>query len=591
MRAQTVSGNFAKNLVWKKQLVRLALLISISLYAGAVRAQVVFDSASSNGAFDNAGVTSLSWSHTVGSGSNRLLIVGVSTFTNAPLPVMRVTGVTYGGTPLTRIATQLAPDNQSAIEMFQLVNPPSGTANVAVNLLAVNYVVGGSASFSNVNQTTPTRTPQTNSGTGTSPTVTVTSAPSEIVIDTVGTQTGVFLAPSANQTVGWNGRPFFSNSFDVGAGSTQPGASPSVTMSWIMNGSLPWAIGAVSLISQPTAADANLSGQIRSSDGAPIAGTTVTLNGTESRRTITDDEGNYHFDNLETNGFYTVTPSRANYTFSPVNRSFSLSGNRTDASFTGEPTTETANPLDTPEYFVRQQYLDFLGREPDEGGLDFWAGKLRQCGTEASCLHRESINISAAFFMSEEFQETGSFVYSLYRAGLGRRLSYAEFAADRQRVVDAGDMEARRQSYLASFVERAEFLQKYSEATTADSFVDALVQTIGQTSNIDLSGERATLIAKYNSSASMNEARALALREAIEDAGFRQAEYNRAFVLIEYFGYLRRDADTGGYQFWLDVLNNRVAGNYQSMVCAFLTSTEYQRRFSSVVTHSNGECR
>ena len=89
----------------------------------------------------------------------------------------------------------------------------------------------------------------------------------------------------------------------------------------------------------------------------------------------------------------------------------------------------------------------------------------------------------------------------------------------------------------------------------------------------------------------MNEARALALREAIEDAGFRQAEYNRAFVLIEYFGYLRRDADTGGYQFWLDVLNNRVAGNYQSMVCAFLTSTEYQRRFSSVVTHSNGECR
>jgi hypothetical protein len=61
-------------------------------------------------------------------------------------------------------------------------------------------------------------------------------------------------------------------------------------------------------------------------------------------------------------------------------------------------------------------------------------------------------------------------------------------------------------------------------------------------------------------------------------------------VLTEYFGYLKRDPDEGGYQFWLDVLNNHVPGNYRAMVCAFITSAEYQQRFSSVVTHTNSEC-
>jgi hypothetical protein len=58
---------------------------------------------------------------------------------------------------------------------------------------------------------------------------------------------------------------------------------------------------------------------------------------------------------------------------------------------------------------------------------------------------------------------------------------------------------------------------------------------------------------------------------------------------MQYYGYLRRDVDAGGYAFWLDVLN-RNGGNYRGMVCSFLTATEYQHRFSTVVTHSNAEC-
>jgi len=61
-------------------------------------------------------------------------------------------------------------------------------------------------------------------------------------------------------------------------------------------------------------------------------------------------------------------------------------------------------------------------------------------------------------------------------------------------------------------------------------------------------------------------------------------------VLMEYFGYLQRDADRAGYDFWLNVLSGREQGDYRGMVCAFVTSTEYQRRFSSVVTRNNREC-
>ena len=58
---------------------------------------------------------------------------------------------------------------------------------------------------------------------------------------------------------------------------------------------------------------------------------------------------------------------------------------------------------------------------------------------------------------------------------------------------------------------------------------------------------------------------------------------------MQYFGYLRRDIDPG-YDFWLDVVNNREPNNYHGMVCSFITSTEYQLRFGSVVTRSNADC-
>jgi len=85
--------------------------------------------------------------------------------------------------------------------------------------------------------------------------------------------------------------------------------------------------------------------------------------------------------------------------------------------------------------------------------------------------------------------------------------------------------------------------------------------------------------------------RAQVLLDVIEIPAFKTREFNGAFVLMQYFGYLRRDPDQGGYDFWLDVLNNRVPGNFRGMVCAFLTSAEYQHRFGSAVTRTDHDCR
>jgi hypothetical protein len=79
----------------------------------------------------------------------------------------------------------------------------------------------------------------------------------------------------------------------------------------------------------------------------------------------------------------------------------------------------------------------------------------------------------------------------------------------------------------------------------------------------------------------------------INNRAFIDEEYNRSFVVTQYFGYLRRGGDLGGLNFWLGQVASsplRDTTKQHAMVCSFITSAEYQNRFSPVVTHSNAEC-
>ena len=250
----------------------------------------------------------------------------------------------------------------------------------------------------------------------------------------------------------------------------------------------------------------------------------------------------------------------------------------------------TTTPLDNADFFVRLHYYDFLNREADPGGLDYWSSQLRDCGNDQICLIRKRVDVSAAYFGSPEFQRTGSFVYRAFKGGLGRQPSYVEFSSDRPLVVEGPNLEQTKQSYMLAFVQRPEFVAKYVSATTPELFVDALIANIQLNSNVNLTSQRQALIDKYNTGGSMNQSRALATRDAIDATPFQDAELNPAFVLLQYFGYLGRDIDQGGYDFWLNVLNSTNPRNFRGMVCAFITSAEYQKRFSNQTPHSDHEC-
>jgi hypothetical protein len=167
---------------------------------------------------------------------------------------------------------------------------------------------------------------------------------------------------------------------------------------------------------------------------------------------------------------------------------------------------------------------------------------------------------------------------------------FLEFTRDRSYLTPGGNLSADLLTLATDFVQRAEFTNKYALTLTRDQFVDALLQNVQQTSALNLTSRRNELLAEYDAGANQAQSRARVLLKLIGYAEYKQAEYNGAFVLSQYFAYLRRDPDEGGYQFWLNILNNVVPNNYRALVCAFITSNEYQTRFSAVVTHNNAEC-
>jgi hypothetical protein len=313
--------------------------------------------------------------------------------------------------------------------------------------------------------------------------------------------------------------------------------------------------------------------------------------GPQVRRAITNAAGQYEFRDLDTDNFYSVTPSLTNYSFSPANRSFSLLANKTDAVFTALPgAVVTSNAIDTTEYFVRQQYLDFLGREPDAGGFEYWISQIAQCGSDTACIRGKRVDVSNAFFYGQEFQASSAYVYRVYKAALGQPPAFAQFEPDRARVIGGSNLDQDKTAFALAFVQRDVFRQTYPQSQTAAQFVDALLTSVSENSGVDLNSRRNALIALYDGS---ENGRAAIVRLLADSAAFIDAEYNRSFVLTQYFGYLRRDPDQGGFDFWLNQVNRyplRDTRVQHAMVCSFITSSEYQQRFSSIVTQSNAGC-
>jgi aldose sugar dehydrogenase len=373
-----------------------------------------------------------------------------------------------------------------------------------------------------------------------------------------------------------------------------------------------------------------------------------------------------------------------------------------------DQTPPAANPIDGSQFFVRQHYRDFLNREPDADGLQFWTNEIEKCGPDQQCREVRRINVSAAFFLSIEFQRTGFLAYLANRAAFGNSATapqvpvrYAGFEHDVQTLQRGyvfgqpgaeAVLEANRRAYFDEFVARPEFVSKYGNLLNSN-YVSALLATarldttvanihvarldaaqqvppnnstargafvlrrppsggdFNLTLSLTLSGlnSPATAVHIHGPAAAGAEApvlytlpagefadvhvalapehvtylldgnlyvdvhtaanpggeirgrippqrfrvqaladaldqgtltRAQVLRIVAESEEIRAAEFRRAFVLMQYFGYLRRDPDAAGFDFWLSKLD-AFEGDYvrAEMVKAFISSVEYRNRF------------
>lgn len=232
--------------------------------------------------------------------------------------------------------------------------------------------------------------------------------------------------------------------------------------------------------------------------------------------------------------------------------------------------TSGGNPILDSAFFIRQQYIDFLGREPDAQGLTGWLNVLNNCGTTVSqpC---DRIEVSSGFFRSPEFQARGYFIYRFYSAVLGRNPSYAEFMPDLAKVsgfLSDTQLEANKVAFVQEFMQRSEYISRYGSLSNT-AYVDGLLQTAGLP-NHPLRGPWIDVL--NNGTAT----RAQVLRAFTESLEVYNKFYNQAFVVMQYFGYLRRDPDSAYLQ-WVETLNQ--TGDYRTMINGFLNSNEYVQRF------------
>ncbi len=229
------------------------------------------------------------------------------------------------------------------------------------------------------------------------------------------------------------------------------------------------------------------------------------------------------------------------------------------------PGTNQVITIDDADFFVNQQYVDFLSRFPDQTGFDYWTSQITSCPAgDQACINGRRIAVSDAFFFEPEYQTTGGFVYRVYRAAFGGGSSnpaYSQFAPDRRPT-----------------------------GQTGSQFVDALLAVVQQDSGVNLSSQKPALVGLYDGTPN---GRAAIVRQIADNSAFIDGEYNKSFVYNEYAAYLRRDPEQGGYDFWLGQVNRfplHDVNVQHAMVCSFITSIEYQKRFGETVTHTNAEC-
>ena len=286
-------------------------------------------------------------------------------------------------------------------------------------------------------------------------------------------------------------------------------------------------------------------------------------------------EGAIHMKNVDGTGFQ-VLVSGTNPSWQPV-----------------ASTCASPNPIDCPDFFIGQQYRDFLGREPDASGFQNWMTTLTACENggfgEFDNPYCDRVHVSAGFFQSNEFLARGYWLLRVGYVGLNRSitdsstgrsqrssLSYAnEFIPGLQQIGGSNSPqqeEAAKAAYINAFVQRANFQQLFPNSDSNSVYVDKLESNAGVTVP-----NKQQLIDGLNAG---TKTRAQVLLDIVESQVVFDKYIIPSFVDMEYKGYLRRDPDAIGYNNWIETLTADPS-NYRHMVFGFIYSTEYRGRFGA----------
>lgn len=244
------------------------------------------------------------------------------------------------------------------------------------------------------------------------------------------------------------------------------------------------------------------------------------------------------------------------------------------------PGTNVPITIDDNDFMVQQQYIDFLSRMPDSFGYPLWVSGLNNCAPgDISC---DQVHVSEQFVRSEEFQQRGYFIFRFYPVafpgqsgidpgGFGHKPDFAQFQPDLRSIsgfLTSAQLEAAKVAFVNSFVARPAFISRYNSLNNTQ-YVDTLLNTAGVT----LSSRQSMIDGLNNSTLT----RAAVLRQIAESSEVYSKYYNESIVVMQYFGYLRRDPD-GLYLNWLDVINANPSDS-RHMVEGFFRSLEYRQRF------------
>jgi hypothetical protein len=245
------------------------------------------------------------------------------------------------------------------------------------------------------------------------------------------------------------------------------------------------------------------------------------------------------------------------------------------------------NPVFATPFFVRQHYLDFLSREGDTAGLNAWANVLNNCSDMNNNPACDRILVSSSFFGSQEFQLKGYYVYRFYKLGFNRLPNYPEMVDDMRTVTGQTQSEVfqKKADFAYAFTQRTEFLDTYVTLTNTQ-YVAALmarynltqITTPDPASPDGANKVTLTTAALTNQLTAGTLTRARVLRAIADSDEVLNVEFNKAFVAMQYYGYLRRAPDTGGYNAWLNYLNANPT-DFRTMVNGFMNSVEYRLRF------------